>query len=103
MKKIFLLFIIFAGTHSIAQNDATVREYNKTITTYPFSNPNPVPDPGSLFYPYFRYDDFTDHPVQKVWKIVELENDFIRLNIMPQIGGKIWTAIDKKKREAFYL
>jgi len=101
MKKIFLLFIIFASTHCIAQNDATVREYNKTITTYPFSNPDPIADPGSLFYPYFRYDDFTDHPVQKVWKIVELENDFIRLDIMPQIGGKIWTAIDKKNGKPF--
>lgn len=101
MKKIFFVLLIFAGTHCIAQKDATIKEYNKAITTYPFSNPNPVPDPGSLFYPYFRYDDFTDHSIQKVWKIVELENDFIKLDIMPQIGGKIWTAIDKKNGKPF--
>jgi hypothetical protein len=100
-KYFFLLLIIFSCTHCIAQNDATVKEYNKTFTTYPFSNPNPVPDPASLFYPYFRFDGFTNNAVKKEWKVVELENDFIKLDIMPQIGGKIWTAIDKKNGKAF--
>ena len=87
--------------HSFAQSDAIFREYNKTFTTYPFSNPNPVPDPASIFYPYFSYDGFTDQAVQKEWKVVELENDFIKLIILPQIGGKIWTAIDKKNDKPF--
>ncbi|MFZ9662072.1 MAG: DUF5107 domain-containing protein, partial [Chitinophagaceae bacterium] len=34
-------------------------------------------------------------------KVVELENDFVRLLILPEIGGKIWTAIDKKSGEPF--
>jgi len=25
----------------------------------------------SRFYPYFRYDGFTDKPIQKKWKVVE--------------------------------
>ena len=102
-KYFFLLLIILSCTHCIAQNDATVKEYNKTFTTYPFSNPNPVPDPGSLYYPYFRFDGFTDNAVQKEWKVVELENDFIKLDIMPQIGGKIWTAIDKKMANLLFM
>ena len=101
MKKILCCFFISLSVHSFAQSDATLREYNKTFTTYPFSNPNPVPDPASLFYPYFRYDGFTDHAIQKEWKVVELENDFIKLIILPQVGGKIWTAIDKKNGKPF--
>ncbi|MEO9210688.1 MAG: DUF5107 domain-containing protein, partial [Ginsengibacter sp.] len=101
MKKYFLIFLIFIGFNCFAQSDATFREYNKTFTTYPFSNPNPVPDPASISYPYFRYDGFTDKAVQKEWKVVELENDFIKLNILPQVGGKIWTAIDKKNGKPF--
>ena len=101
MKKILCCFFISLSVHSFAQSDATFREYNKTFTTYPFSNPNPVPDPASLFYPYFRYDGFTDHSIQKEWKVVELENDFIKLIILPQVGGKIWTAIDKKNGKPF--
>ena len=101
MKKILCCFFISLSVHSFAQSDATFREYNKTFTTYPFSNPNPVPDPASLFYPYFRYDGFTDHSIQKEWKVIELENDFIKLIILPQVGGKIWTAIDKKNGKPF--
>lgn len=95
---ILLLFMCFPA---FAQQNATVKEYRKTFTTYPFSNPNPVPDPGSIFYPYFRFDGYTDIPVKKEWKVVELENDFIKVLIMPEIGGKIWTAIDKKNNKPF--
>src|SRR5690242_10564313 len=83
-----------------AQHPATIREYEKTFATYPFSEPDPVPTPTNI-YPYFRFDGFTDQPVQKKWKVVELENDFIRVAIMPQIGGKIWTAIDKQNGKPF--
>ncbi|MDQ2719617.1 MAG: DUF5107 domain-containing protein [Bacteroidota bacterium] len=101
MQKFFLILFVAIGFHGIAQNDATIREYNKIFTTYPFSDPNPVPDPSSIYYPYFRYDGFTNDPVKKEWKVVELENDFIKVMIMPQIGGKIWTAIDKKNGKPF--
>ena len=101
MRPFFFILLIGLGFHSVAQSDATFREYNKTFTTYPFSDPNPDPDPASIFYPYFRYDGFTDDAVQKEWKVVELDNDFIKVIILPQIGGKIWTAIDKKNNKPF--
>ncbi|MDO3644728.1 DUF5107 domain-containing protein [Mucilaginibacter sp. L3T2-6] len=95
---VFLMAWLPLLTH--AQNDATIKEYLKTYTTYPFSQPNPVPNSG-LIYPYFRFDGFTGNPVQQQWKVVELENDFIKVQIMPQIGGKIWTATDKKNNKPF--
>ncbi|MEO7961140.1 MAG: DUF5107 domain-containing protein, partial [Ginsengibacter sp.] len=101
MRLFLLVLLMGAIKHSFAQSDASFREYNKTFTTYPFSDPNPVPDPAAIFYPYFRYDGFTDNSVRKEWKVVELENDFIKLMILPQIGGKIWTAIDKKNGKPF--
>jgi Tfp pilus assembly protein PilF len=101
MRPIFLMLLIVVGFNCFAQSDATFSEYNKTFTTYPFSNPDPVPDPSSISYPYFRYDGFTDNAVQKEWKVVELQNDFIKLIVLPQVGGKIWTAIDKKNGKPF--
>lgn len=102
MKKIFLLLLlVFCIINAQAQHDAVFREYKKVYTTYPFSDPDPNPDPASLFYPYFRYDGFTNTPVKKEWKVVELENDFIKVIIMPEVGGKIWTAINKKNGEPF--
>src|SRR5690625_4296147 len=93
------LFIILY-VQAWGQSPSTVREYQKVFTTYPFSQPDPVPNPTNI-YPYFRFDGFTDKPVQKEWKVIELENDFIKVMIMPEIGGKIWTAIDKKNGKPF--
>ncbi|MFM8393517.1 MAG: DUF5107 domain-containing protein, partial [Acidobacteriota bacterium] len=78
----------------------SVREYRKVFTTYPFGDPNPVAVMGKI-YPYFRFDQYTDTPVQKEWKVVELENDYIRVLILPEIGGKIWTAIEKSTGRPF--
>jgi len=86
---------------SFAQQAAHIKEYDKIFTTYPFSDPDPVANPAAKIYPYFRYDGFTDKPVQKEWKVVELENDFIKLTILPQVGGKIWNAIEKSTGKSF--
>ncbi|QEM10898.1 DUF5107 domain-containing protein [Mucilaginibacter rubeus] len=94
-KKWFIaVCLCIGGLKAFAQQTASIREYTKAITTYPFSDPNPIPAFTNI-YPYFRYDGFTDKPVQKEWKIVELENEYIRLTILPQIGGKIWSAVEK--------
>src|ERR1700761_7949374 len=101
MKKIgLLMFLIGMAVFTHAQEQAVIREYNKTFTTYPFSDPNPIPTTTNI-YPYFRYDGFTDKPVQKSWKVVELENDYIKLLITPEIGGKIWAAIEKSTGRPF--
>src|SRR5476649_1001561 len=96
MKKIglitFLVSLVVVNVY--AQNSAVVREYTKAFTSYPFSDPNPIPVSTNI-YPYFRYDGFTDKPVQKEWKVVELENAYLKLTILPEVGGKIWSAIEK--------
>jgi len=102
MKKFFLAAtccICFVLV-SHAQHDATIKEFNKTFPTYPFSDPNPIPLVEKI-YPYFRYDGFTDKPVQKEWKVVELENDYIKVMILPEVGGKIWSAIEKGTGKSF--
>src|ERR1700743_1828254 len=87
-------FCLVMMTGAYAQNDAVIREYKKSFTTYPFSDPNPIPNFTNI-YPYFRYDGFTDKPVQKEWKVVELENKYLKLMIIPEIGGKVWSAVEK--------
>jgi len=101
IKKWLIAFAIcVTAIHVYAQDSALVREYKKVFTTYPYSDPNPIPTFTNI-YPYFRYDGFTDKPVQKEWKVVELENKYIKLMIMPEIGGKIWSAIEKSTGRSF--
>ncbi len=77
-----------------------VREYERAFKTYPYSDPNPVPSMTRI-YPYFKYNGFTDKGVMKKWQIVELSNKYIRVLITPQIGGKIWAAIEKSTGKPF--
>lgn len=101
MKHSRCLFLVLLSVSCFAQQASRIRVYNKVFTTYPFSDADPVPDPAAGIYPYSHFDGYTNQPVQKEWKVVELENDYIRVMILPEIGGKIWTAIEKKTGKAF--
>lgn len=96
----FLIVLLFISLAGFSQNRSTIKEYKKTFTTYPYSDPDPVPDFNKI-YPYFRFDGFTDKPIQKEWKVVELENDYIKVMILPEVGGKIWAAIEKSTNQPF--
>ncbi|MEO8762787.1 MAG: DUF5107 domain-containing protein [Ginsengibacter sp.] len=100
MRKFFSTLLICFSFSGMAQQNAVIHEYNRSFSTYPFSDPNPIPS-FTKIYPYFRYDGFTDTPVQKEWKVVELENDYIKVMILPEIGGKIWSAIEKSTGKSF--
>ncbi len=83
-----------------AQNNATIKDYKKSFPTYDFSDPNPIPLLTQV-YPYFRYDGFSTKATNKEWKVVELSNDYITVLILPEIGGKIWAAIENKNQRSF--
>jgi tetratricopeptide (TPR) repeat protein len=73
---------------------ATISEKKVKMKTYMFSDPNPVPDMEKN-YPYFRFDGFTNKSIEKDWNMVIMENDYIKVYIATEIGGKIWGAIEK--------
>jgi tetratricopeptide (TPR) repeat protein len=79
---------------------ATVREYRKTIRTYPFDNPSPLPVFGRI-YPYFRFDGYTDVGVDRQWTVVELENAYLKVTVLPEVGGKVWSAVEKSTGRSF--
>ena len=77
-----------------AQNTSQIKEIEEEYVTYPFSDPDPV----AVFnyaYPYFRFDGFTAQSIKAKHKVVILENDYLRIKVFPEIGGKIWSVVDK--------
>jgi predicted Zn-dependent protease len=102
MKKPILLSLTALLFYcSYAQNkSAEIKETRKVFTTYNFSDPNPIAEMGKV-YPYYRFDGYTNTPAKKEWKIVELENDYIKLMVLPEIGGKIWAAWEKSTGKPF--
>ena len=101
MKKMLILLCATSLLQPLFAQQATVIETVETVKTYPFSDPDPVADPSDLFYPYFRFDGFSAKGTDKQWKVVSLENDYIKLTLFPEIGGKIWGAVDKTTGKEF--
>lgn len=102
MTRHISLFFLVTPFFIYGQNPSQIREYGAVYNTYPFSDPDPVPTFGKI-YPYFRYDGFTESAEKRSWKIVEMENDYLKIKIFPEIGGKIWSVIDKTNgQELFY-
>lgn len=88
------------------EHNATVVEGLQTIKTYPFSDPNPLPAMAiskkvSSYYPYFMIDGYTNNAHNEKWKVVELENDYISVTVLPEVGGKVWGAIEKSTGKEF--
>ena len=100
-KNYILTILVFmmSGQKFFSQ-DVTIREEKMVMTTYMFSDPSPVPQIGRL-YPYFRFDGYTDKSEEKAWNMVILENDFIKVYVCPDIGGKIWGAVEKSTGKEF--
>ena len=60
-----------------------------------------MPRTDSPLYPYFRFDGSTAEPTAQKWKAVILENEKIRVTMLPEIGGKVWGAQEIATGHAF--
>lgn len=102
LKNVTVPFICILCIFSLkAQNASQIKEIEEEFVAYPFSDPDPVPVFGNA-YPYFRFDGFTAQPVKAKYKVVILENDYLRIKIQPEIGGKIWSVVDKTSGNEMY-
>ncbi len=100
-KTIFSACLIMLCIPQLWAQKAVVTESQASMTTYGFGDPNPVANPLASFYPYWRFDQFDSKGVEKTWKTVTLENDYIRVTLFPEIGGKVWGAVDKTTGKEF--
>jgi len=87
-----------------------VRVWEDTIElpTYAEGEPNQNP-PFDLFsttrfsYPYTLRDALSDRRAVQRWRAVHLENEYLRVTVLPDIGGHLYSCVDKVSgREMFY-
>jgi len=100
IKTQLLYFVILIFSNSSIGQNAVIKDTIMNMKTYMFYDPNPVPEINRI-YPYFRYEGYTNKAIQKDWKMVILENDYIKVFICPEVGGKIWGAIEKSTGKEF--
>ena len=81
---------------------AQVRVWQGTLTlpTYEEGLPDPNP-PFDQFttnrfnYPYTLRNNLTSHRVDHAWRAIYLENEYLKCSVLPDIGGHLYTCIDK--------
>lgn len=101
------LAVLTAAASLLCAADASsVRawEENTVIPTYLAGEPEPNPifnlgrnsqGAQGVVYPYPLYDSLTHQKVDKTYKMVYLENEYIRIGILPEIGGRLFEGVDK--------
>jgi tetratricopeptide (TPR) repeat protein len=93
-----LLFFLF----SLSSANAQVRVWQGTLTLPTYEEGAPDPNPpfdqyaNSRFnYPYTLRDNLTDRRIDHAWRAVFLENEYLKCSVLPDLGGHVYTCIDK--------
>ena len=114
MKKLFItMSLILAGLCAFAQNGPVkMWEGYENLPTYRVNAPEQAPLFERDFayqrakrgvYPYAMNDNPTIEKVDSAHRAVYLENDYLKVCVLPDIGGRLFYATDKTNGyEIFY-
>ena len=109
-----ILLIALCGAAAFAQEQprtaARVWEAPLALPTYELGPPDPNPPlfdrsrtRGRPSYPYPLLDSLTNKRVDKTYRAVFLENEYLRVTVLPELGGKLYAIYDKTAgRDALY-
>ena len=104
------LCVLLLAATATAQ-PVTVREVDEDIPTYEAGPPDPNPmfyfgrasqGAEGRTYPYPLYDNLTNRKVTRTYRLVYLENEFLKVGIAPEIGGRIFSGVDKTNGYNFF-
>jgi tetratricopeptide (TPR) repeat protein len=56
---------------------------------------------SGVVYPYPVIESISDEKVDKEWQAIYLENEYIKVMILPELGGRVQMAYDKIKQRHF--
>jgi len=70
-----------------------------------------LPDPNPPFdqytsnrfnYPYTLRDNLTNRRIDHNWRAIYLENEYLKCSVLPDIGGHLYTCIDKISGQSMF-
>jgi tetratricopeptide (TPR) repeat protein len=96
-----------------AQRDRSVAAWMEPVTIPTYEVPPPDPNPMFLekrvyqgssgrVYPNPFTDRLSDDRVDHAWTAVHLENRYVRLMVLPEIGGRIHVGLDRTNGYDFF-
>ncbi|MFN2531353.1 MAG: DUF5107 domain-containing protein [Pyrinomonadaceae bacterium] len=84
------------------QDTPRVWEAPLVIPTYELGPPNPYPAlldwqrrKWRPVYPYPFLDALSNTRIEKSWKAVYLENEYLKVTVLPELGGHVYQIFDK--------
>lgn len=105
LKILFILLVGFSNNHDIlGQTSVEVWEGTLEISTYVLELPETAPiferdwsyqRARRSVYPYVLNDNMTRNKEDVIYKALYLENEYVKLCVLPEIGGRLFYAIDK--------
>ena len=112
-RQIALVIMTLLGVMPAAAQTGRARIYEKTVTlpTYGVVEPdtNPRFYEGRVYqgvqgpiYPYPISDVLTNEKADWSYQAVILENEYIEVGVLPEIGGRIFWANDKTNGYDFF-
>ena len=109
-RRTHLIVLGLLFTAAAEASAVKVWETKEAIPTYLAGDPEPNPmfffgreSQGAQgpVYPYPMYDTLTGKKVDKTYTAVYLENEYIRIGVLPELGGRIFEGIDKTNNYNF--
>lgn len=106
MKRLlfYLSLIVVMGSQAAAQTKDAPRVWEGplVIPTYELNSPNPYPAlldwqrrKWRPVYPYPFLDSLGGEKKDKTWKAVYLENEYLKVTVLPELGGHVYAIFDK--------
>ncbi len=99
-RLVFVVFLFFFVS-AAEQESVSVREEKLTIPTWEIGPPavhSLFPNPTGPIYPYTLNETLTDRKVNRDYNAVFLENEYIKVLVLPEIGGRLHGALDKTNK-----
>ncbi len=117
-KRVWIVGVLFlvvalAGNSTAQEKPGShVKIWEEPLTTPTYKVGKPDPNPrfydGRAYqgaqgrvYPYPMLDMLTTSRVDKTYNAVYLENEYIKICILPEIGGRVFSALDKTNNYDF--
>jgi tetratricopeptide (TPR) repeat protein len=102
----FVAFVFALSLPPFARAAETVRIWEEPLVIPTYLVETPDPNPIFYFgrayqgargpvYPYPFLDRLTDRKVDKSYRAVCLENEYLKICVLPELGGRIFSAVDK--------
>lgn len=106
-----LLALLLIARPALADQPVKAYEQPTVIPTYPAGEPEKSPmfyfgrqsqGAEGRIYPYPLYDTLTGKKIDRTYRLVYLENEYVKIGILPEIGGRVFEAIDKTNGYHFF-